>query len=46
MLEWSHGNTRRERAKPPPGIRAQLTMGPLAGPQGVSGGTVGLSGTF
>jgi MFS family permease len=46
MLEWSHGNARRERAKVPPRVKAQLTMSPLAGPQGLNGGAVGISGTF
>lgn len=46
MLEWSHGNARRERATVAPRLKAQLTMAPLAGPRGLSGGAVGVSGTF
>ncbi|MBL8935521.1 MAG: hypothetical protein JNM69_13275 [Archangium sp.] len=46
MLEWSHGNARRERATVAPGLKAQLTMGPLTGPQGLSGGALGVTGTF
>ncbi|MER2561039.1 MAG: hypothetical protein ABTQ32_09985 [Myxococcaceae bacterium] len=45
MLEWSHGNARRERARVAP-LKAQLAMSPLTGPQGLAGGVVGLSGTF
>lgn len=46
MLEWSHGNARRERATVARGLKAQLTMSPIGGPQGLSGGAVGVSGTF
>lgn len=46
MLEWSHGNARRERARVAPALKTQLTMAPLTGPQGLAGGVVGLSGSF
>lgn len=46
MLEWSHGNARRERATVPASFKAQLTMGPLTGPQGLAGGALSVSGTF
>lgn len=46
MLEWSHGNARHERATVAPALKAQLTMAPLTGPQGLSGGALGVSGTF
>lgn len=41
MLEWSHGNARRVGA-----IKPQLAAGPITGPRGITGGVVGLSGTF
>lgn len=46
MLEWSHGNARHERATVASGLKAQLTMSPLTGPQGLTGGAVGVSGAF
>ena len=46
MLEWSHGQAHRERAKVAPAVQAQVSVAPIAGPQGLAGGTLGLAGTF
>lgn len=45
FLEWSHGNTLIEESREP-AVKAQLSIAPVAGPTGLSGGALALSGTF
>ena len=45
FLEWSHGNALLE-ASNRPAVKAQLSVAPVAGPTGLSGGALALSGTF
>lgn len=46
MLEWSHGESRLGRAKVVPDLKAQVSVAPIASPQGLAGGALALSGTF
>ncbi len=46
FLEWSHGNALIEDAENAPAVKAQLSLAPVAGPTGLTGGALALSGTF
>ena len=46
FLEWSHGNTLIEESEKAPAVKAQLSVAPVAGPTGLTGGALALSGTF
>ena len=46
FLEWSHGNALLEEAEKEPTVKAQLSLAPVTGPTGLTGGGLALSGTF
>lgn len=46
FLEWSHGEALLEDAETAPAVKAQLSVAPVAGPTGLTGGALALSGTF
>lgn len=46
FLEWSNGNALIEESEKAPAVKAQLSVSPIAGPTGLTGGALGLSGTF
>lgn len=46
FLEWSHGNALIEEAEKAPTVKAQLSLAPVTGPTGLTGGAMALTGTF
>lgn len=46
FLEWSHGNALIEESEKALAVKAQLSVAPVAGPTGLTGGALALSGTF
>lgn len=46
FLEWSNGNALIEESEKAPAVKAQLSVSPIAGPTGLTGGALGLSGMF